>query len=76
MREALTAASFSTGDVAAFSVKVRQAYVASAKHISTEVSLSSSGLLKQLTCLQPENRKKSATDVKIEPDLQLFYHWM
>jgi len=54
--EAMSAASVSPVDVAMFLVKARSAYVATAKHIIDKVQLTSSGLLKQLTCLQPGNR--------------------
>jgi len=42
-------------------VKARSAYVASAKYIIHKVQLTSSWLLKQLTCLQRANRKKSSS---------------
>jgi len=40
---------------------VRPIKPASAKHIINEVQLTSSGLLKQLTCLQPGNMTKSSS---------------
>jgi len=63
VREATSAASVSPVDVATFVVKARSAYIASGKHMIDKVQLTSSGLLKQLTCLQPGNRTKtSSTD--------------
>ena len=54
----MATASVSSVDVATFVVEAR---LASAKHIIHKVQLTSSGLLKQLTCLQPANRKKSSS---------------
>ena len=61
VREAMSAASVSPVDVATFVVKARSAYIASAKHIIDKVQLTSSGLLKPLTCLQPGNRTKTSS---------------
>jgi len=59
----MSVASVSPVDVNTFVIKARSAYIASAKHIINKVQLMSSGLLKQLTCLQPGNRTKtSSTD--------------